>query len=77
MTPPTPPDLSNLPPITGGHAGPSSAGDYGSTGGIGTMTVGDYYASGSRVRQSQGWAWGELAVLGAVALVGLVVWRKV
>ncbi len=65
-----------IPSVTGGAAGPSSAADTGHTGDLGGMTVGDYYASGSRVRKSQGWAWKEVGVLGVVALVGWVVWRK-
>lgn len=66
-----------MPNVTGGAAGPSSAADTGHAGDAGTMTVGDYYASGSRVRQSSGWGWAELAVIGGVALLGLLVWRKV
>lgn len=66
-----------MPNVTGGAAGPSNAVDAGNTGNIGGMTVGDYYASGSRVRQSSGWGWAELAVIGGVALLGLLVWRKI
>jgi hypothetical protein len=40
------------------------------------MTVGDYYESGARVRKNNGWNWQELAILGAVALVGVAVWKK-
>ncbi|MFB9867917.1 hypothetical protein [Vreelandella sulfidaeris] len=70
------PPMTRLPPITGGHAGPSSAADTGHTGDVGGMTVGDYYGSGSRVRKQEGWNWQELAILGAVALVGVAVWKK-
>lgn len=60
---------------SGGHAGPSNAGSYGDTGGMG-QTIGDYYGSGSRVRQSSGWGWKEIAVVGVVAVAGLVVIEK-
>lgn len=68
--------LPPLPPITGGPAGPSSAADTGNAGDLGGMTVGDYYESGARVRKNNGWNWQELAILGAVALVGVAVWKK-
>lgn len=64
----------NLPPITGGHAGPSHASDMGHTGEIGGMRVGDYYAAGSRRRQ--GWGSRELLVIGAVGLAGWWLWRR-
>lgn len=54
-------------------AQPSADGDVGR---MGTMSVGDYYGRGSRVRQSEGWGWKEIAVIGAVALLGFVIWRK-
>ncbi len=53
-------------------AGPSSASGYGDTGDMGTMTVGDYFARGSRVRQGSGWQ--EYGTVGVVALVGLGLW---
>lgn len=66
-----------IPSVTGGASGPSTAADTGNARDVGTMTVGDYYATGSRVRQSQdGWGWQELAALGVVGIVGLVLWRK-
>ncbi|NIC03975.1 hypothetical protein [Billgrantia bachuensis] len=73
MAAPTPP----IPPFNfSPTAGPSQAADYGGTRDVGTMTVGDYYGTGSRVRKVEGWAWGELAVIGAVALGALAIWRK-
>ena len=60
---------------SGGSAGPSSAGSYGDTGGMG-LTVGDFYASGSRVRKSEGLDWKMLAIIGAVAVVGIKVWKR-
>jgi len=57
-------------------AGPSSAADTGGTRDVGAMTVGYYYASGSRVRGNTGWAWPELAVMGVALAVGVYLWRK-
>jgi hypothetical protein len=65
-----------IPSITGGAAGPSSAADTGNTGGLGGMTIGDYYESGARVRKDNGLGWQEFAVVGAVAVLGLLVWKK-
>ncbi|MFP3343520.1 hypothetical protein R0J87_13525 [Halomonas sp. SIMBA_159] len=63
-------------PISGGHAGPSTSGEGGSSDGMGSLTVGDYYASGSRVRKSEGISAFHLAaIVGAVALV-VYLWRK-
>ena len=61
--------------INGGDAGPSSASASGGADGWG-QSIGDYYGSGSRVRQSSGWGWKELAVVGVVAIVGLKVMGK-
>lgn len=62
-----------LPPLNiSAPVGPSQAGDYGSTGEVGGMTVGDYYARGSRVRQGSGWQ--ELGTLGVVGLAALGLW---
>ncbi|WP_163557152.1 hypothetical protein [Halomonas sp. NO4] len=65
-----------MPNVTGGAAGPSSAADTGDVSGMGGMSVGDYYARGSRVRKDNGLGWVELAVIGAVALGALWVWRN-
>lgn len=65
-----------IPAINGGHAGPSSAADTGNAGDLGGMTVGDYYESGARVRKNNGLQWQEMAIVGAMALLGLVVWKK-
>lgn len=66
-----------MPPlsVTGGAAGPSSAGEYGDAQGFG-QTVGDYYGDGSRVRKDNGIDWKMLAVIGVVALVALKVWKQ-
>jgi hypothetical protein len=43
---------------------------------VGTLTVGDYYARGSRVRRDEGAGWAELAIIGAVTLGGLWLWKR-
>lgn len=60
---------------TGRNTGPSEAGNYGDTDGLG-LTVGDFYASGSRVRKDNGIDWKMIAIIGVVGLVGLKVWQK-
>ncbi|MDI5984899.1 hypothetical protein QLQ85_08855 [Halomonas sp. M4R5S39] len=50
-------------------AEPSADGDMRD---MGTLTVGDYYARGSRVRQGSGWQ--EYSVVGVVILAGLGLW---
>lgn len=64
--------------ITGGHAGPSSAGEMGHTGDIGPQSLGDYYGRGSRTRQSDAAGLGtvELIALGALAVGALWVIRS-
>lgn len=68
-----------MPPMSfsgsGGSAGPSSAGNSGDTQGLG-LSVGDFYASGSRVRKDNGIDWKMMAIIGVVGLVGLKVWQK-
>lgn len=60
---------------SGGSAGPSSAGNYGATKGLG-LTVGDFYASGSRVRKNNGIDWQMLAIIGVAGVVALKVWKS-
>ena len=43
---------------------------------MGMMTVGDFFASGSRVRQSEGLTWLPIALIGGFALVGIKLWRS-
>lgn len=57
-------------------AGPSQAADTGDVGKMGTMTVGDYYARGSRVRQGAGWQEVTPLAVAAVAVVGLWLWMR-
>lgn len=68
--PPLPPFQLSAP------TGPSQAADYGGTRDVGTLTVGDYYARGSRVRRSEGVGWLEMAIVGAVGLGGLYLWTR-
>lgn len=66
-----------LPPLQiSAPTGPSQAADYGGTGDVGTLTVGDYYARGSRVRQSEGLGWLELGIIGAVGLGAVWLWLR-
>lgn len=43
---------------------------------MGEMTVGDYFARGSRVRKSEGIGWLEIAMVGGIGLVALQIWKK-
>lgn len=43
---------------------------------MGRMVVGDFFASGSRVRQSEGIGWLPIALIGGFALVGIKLWRS-
>lgn len=57
-------------------AGPSGSTADGAMRDMGFMSVGDFYASGSRVRKTEGIDWKILAIVGAVAVVGLKVWKS-
>ena len=66
-----------IPPISiSAPVGPSQASDYGSAGDVGAMTVGDYYATGSRVRQGSGWQESAVWAAAAVAAVGIWLWKR-
>ena len=63
-----------LPPMNFTASTPSYASDAGSVGEIGAFRVGDYYAKGAEV--SGGWGWQELAVVGAVVLIGYRLYKR-
>lgn len=67
-----------IPPlaVNGGHAGPSTSGEGGSSDGMGALTVGDYYASGSRVRKNEGINTLHLVAIGGAAAVLVYLWRQ-
>lgn len=63
-----------LPPLN--FSTPSYAAEGGGVRDIGVMSVGDYYGTGSRVRQASGWGWQEIAVIGVVALVAYRLYKR-